>query len=55
MLANYDSFLNPESRSNWGTVAGMGGPEKSQTPDGQVLSMLGPQQLNMLEDNPSGT
>ena len=55
MVANYDRFLNPESRSNWGKIAGAGGPQKSQTPDGQVLSMLGPQQLNMLEDNPAAT
>ena len=53
MLANYERFLNPESRSNWGNIAGAGGPQQSQTPDGQILSMLGPQQLNMVEDNPA--
>ncbi len=55
ILANYERFLNPESRSNWGNIAGEGSPQQSQTPDGQHLSMLGPQQLNMLEDNPSAT
>lgn len=54
ILANYDRFQNPESRANWGNVAGRN-PVNSQTPDGQTLSMLGTQQLDMLADNPSAT
>ncbi|XP_028393415.1 uncharacterized protein LOC114517791 isoform X2 [Dendronephthya gigantea] len=54
ILANYDHFQNPESRANWGNVAGRN-PVNSQTPDGQTLSMLGTQQLDMLADNPSTT
>ena len=55
MLANYDRFSNPESRANWGNIPWASVPKQSQTPDGQVLSMLGSQQLNVLKDNPSET
>ena len=51
VLANYNQFMNPESQTNWKNMS----PKQSTTGDGQVISVMGPQQLNILEDNPSAT
>lgn len=49
VLDSYDRFMNPESRRNWKNMS----PEKSTTANGQEISLMGPQQLHVVEDNPS--
>ena len=51
ILENYDRFSNPEDNVKWKNLS----PKQSQTGDGQTISLMGPQQLNMIAENPSGT